>query len=277
MAVGQPVSEPCKSSEVQEVVLQPRLLMDGILPAIKTSTPAHEAAPWTINRVRTESSNVIKPVDALIVFLSLVLLFMLIGPAAGQDFKKLPPEGKKIDPTTRATLESRVEDIQGRINQFAKNSLNSETWRPDVEVLVRAVKLALTQNLFYRPTETKTAIELLDESERRLLAVQSGDRGLKLLGFSKTKLKKPQLLVGGFRSHIDNSIQPYGLVIPIGYEGIDVPYRTDVWLHGRGDSKTEIPFLHERLTNPGRYTPAQPPLTLTRPARRQIQVWKQPA
>ena len=118
------------------------------------------------------------------------------------------------------------------------------------EVLVRAVKLALTQNLFYRPTETKTAIELLDESERRLLAVQSGDRGLKLLGFSKTKLKKPQLLVGGFRSHIDNSIQPYGLVIPIGYEGIDVPYRTDVWLHGRGDSKTEIPFLHERLTKP---------------------------
>ena len=37
---------------------------------------------------------------------------MLIGPAAGQDFKKLPPEGKKIDPCTRATLESRVEDIQ---------------------------------------------------------------------------------------------------------------------------------------------------------------------
>ena len=257
MAGGQPVSEPCKSSEVQEVVLQPRLLLDGILPAIKTSTPTHEADPWTINRIRTESSNVIKPVDALIVFLSLVLLSMLIGPAAGQDFKKLPPEGKKIDPTTRATLESRVEDIQGRINQFAKNSLDSETWRPDVEVLVRAVKLALTQNLFYRPTETKTAIELLDESERRLSAVQSGDRGLKLLGFSKTKLNKPQLLVGGFRSHIDNSIQPYGLVIPIDYEGIDVPYRTDVWLHGRGDSKTEIPFLHERLTNPGRYTPAK--------------------
>ena len=157
MAVGQPVSEPCKSSEVQKVVLQPRLQLDGILPAIKTSTPTHEADPWTINRIRTESSNVIKPVDALIVFLSLVLPSMLIGPAAGQDFKKLPPEGKKIDPTTRATLESRVEDIQARINQFAKNSHDSETWRPDVEVLVRAVKLALTQNLFYRPNRNKNS------------------------------------------------------------------------------------------------------------------------
>ena len=40
-------------------------------------------------------------------------------------------------------------------------------------------------------------------------------------------------------------------MIPIGYEGIDVPYRTDVWLHGRGDSKTEIPFCMNGLQTRG--------------------------
>ena len=105
----------------QEVTLQPRLLMDGILPAIKTSTPAHEAAPWTINRVRAESSNVIKPVDALIVFLSLVLLFMLIAQQL-VNFKKLPPEGKNR-PHHLSHIGKPEEDIQGRINQFAKTVL----------------------------------------------------------------------------------------------------------------------------------------------------------
>ena len=85
--------------------------------------------------------------------------------------------------------------------------------------------------------------------------MQQGDRQLKLLGFSKDNLDKTQLLVGGFRSNIDNSIQPYGLVIPVGYAGTNIPHRTDIWLHGRGDTKTEIPFLHERMTRPGRYTP----------------------
>ncbi len=172
-----------------------------------------------------------------------------------QDFKRLPPEGKSIDTTVRAGLERRVSDIQGRVNVVAKTSQDTQDWLPDVEVLIRAVRLALTQNLFYRESETEIAGKLLDESERRLKAVQQGDRQLKLLGFSKDNLDKTQLLVGGFRSNIDNSIQPYGLVIPVGYTGTNIPHRTDIWLHGRGDTKTEIPFLHERMTRPGRYTP----------------------
>ena len=185
------------------------------------------------------------------------LLILLCPVTLAEEFKRLPPDGETIDPTVRATLESRVQDIQHRIGNLATTNSDPEDWQPDVEVLVRAVRLALKQNLFYRQAETEIANSLLDESERRLAAVKRGERRLKLLGFRKKNLDKPQLLVGGFRSNIDNSIQPYGLVIPIGYEGTDTPHRTDVWLHGRGDTKTEIPFLHERMTRAGRYTPAK--------------------
>ena len=99
-------------------------------------------------------------------------LLVLLGPVTlAQEFKRLPPEGKSIDPTVRATLERRVSDIQRRINIASGTSQDAQDWLPDVEVLVRAVRLALTQNLFYRESETEIADKLLDESERRLKAV----------------------------------------------------------------------------------------------------------
>ncbi len=67
---------------------------------------------------------------------------------------------------------------------------------------------------------------------------------------------QPQLLVGGFVSVIDDSVQPYGLVIPPGFAVSDrKPRRVDVWLHGRGDTKTEIPFLIERMSKVGQCAP----------------------
>lgn len=186
----------------------------------------------------------------------IVCLTVFMATAAlAQNYKQLPPEGQAIDPAVGKKLETRVEKLQQEINTLAVTDKNADSWQPDVEVLVRAVRLALEQNLFFRDSETEIAMSLLDETQRRLNAVKHGDRNLTLLGFQKTKTDRTQLLVGGFRSNIDDSIQPYGLVIPAGFQGRDTPYRVDVWLHGRGDTKTEIPFIHERMTKIGRYSP----------------------
>ncbi len=121
-----------------------------------------------------------------------------------------------------------------------------------MEVFLRAVRLAIDQNLFFKKSETEAAKQLLDEAERRLTAAAAGKRGLTLLGLSEAKTEQPQLLVGGFVSLIDDSVQPYGLVIPPGFDPArQTPIRLDVWLHGRGDTKTEIPFLTERMTKVG--------------------------
>src|SRR5262249_56937924 len=64
------------------------------------------------------------------------------------------------------------------------------------------------------------------------------------------------LVVRGYVSRIDGSVQPYGLVVPDSYRP-DAPYRhrLDVWLHGRGEKLTELNFLTERQAAPGTFTP----------------------
>ncbi len=173
-----------------------------------------------------------------------------------ETYKPLPPPGIEIDAEILASLANRVEQFQGDISKAVDLSQDAGLWRPDVEVLVRAVRLALEQNLFFKKSEPQIAAQLLDEAERRLQAAINGKRGLPLLGLAESPSDQPQLLVGGFTSRIDDSIQPYGLVVPAGYQRADSSkYRVDVWLHGRGDTKTEVPFLNERMTKVGQYAP----------------------
>ncbi len=181
----------------------------------------------------------------------------LVTGASGQGFKQLPPAGIEVDPQVLKTLSNRVKELQLRTELLAEDDSTATSWRPDVEVLVRAVRLALTQGGFYKQSETAIATKLLDEAERRLKAVAAGERGLVLLGLQAEVVDRPQLLVGGFRSRIDDSVQPYGAVIPAGFAVDDAKaHRVDVWLHGRGDTKTELAFLDERMNKLGQYTPA---------------------
>lgn len=185
-----------------------------------------------------------------------VLLLSLTVSGRAEQYKSLPPAGIEIKATDRQQLTDRVASIDQRMTDQAESSGDDSEWVPDVEVLVRAVRLALSQNIFYKPQEVKAADGLLDEADRRLKAVANGKRGLELIGFDGRRSKEPTLAVGGFRSAIDGSVQPYGLVVPAGYRGGQAKSRLDVWLHGRGDNKTEISFLTERMTKVGEYAPA---------------------
>ena len=170
-----------------------------------------------------------------------------------QTFKQLPPKGIDIDSAVRAKLTDRVADLKKRHATAVKKSGDPGNWSPDVLVLIRAVDLALTQNLFFKKSETKVATKLLDEAERRLSAAADGKRGIDLLAAGPKRVET-KLIVGGFVSAIDDSVQPYGLVLPESFKP-NKEYRLDVWLHGRGDTKLELAFLNERMTKPGFYTP----------------------
>ena len=58
----------------------------------------------------------------------------------------------------------------------------------------------------------------------------------------------------GYRSQLDGSVQPLGLVIP---ESLDLskPCPLYVWLHGRGDKMTELNFIRQRMNNAGQVVP----------------------
>ena len=52
------------------------------------------------------------------------------------------------------------------------------------------------------------------------------------------------LIVRGYVSRIDGSVQPYGLVVPDSFAP-DRPHkwRVDAWFHGRSETLSEVNFL----------------------------------
>ncbi|MEX2081121.1 MAG: 4Fe-4S binding protein, partial [Dehalococcoidia bacterium] len=65
------------------------------------------------------------------------------------------------------------------------------------------------------------------------------------------------LVVRGYVSKIDGSVQPYGLVIPASYDAKALHrHRLDIWCHGRGETLSELNFIRGRQTSVGDYAPA---------------------
>ncbi|MCE9631662.1 MAG: prolyl oligopeptidase family serine peptidase, partial [Planctomycetia bacterium] len=105
--------------------------------------------------------------------------------------------------------------------------------------------------------EVEQAERLLALGRERLAALRAGARGARLVVAGEARATEPRLAVGGFRSRIDGSLQPYGLVLPAGFDPADIrPRRLDVWLHGRGEKMSEVAFLTQRLGGVGEIAPA---------------------
>ncbi len=190
-------------------------------------------------------------------FIVWTLLSLGAGPLSAQDVRQasyppLPAAGQAPPAEVAAALRQRIDALRQAYQQQTLSA--SET--ADVEVLLRAVDLALQQKLFYSSKDIATATELLDRAQSRLEQLLAGERGIGLLQLAGEVLDQPQAVAGGFVSNIDDSVQPYGLVIPAGWSRDDnTPRRLDVWLHGRGDSQTELQFLRSRLQSTDPITP----------------------
>ena len=66
------------------------------------------------------------------------------------------------------------------------------------------------------------------------------------------------LVVRGYVSKIDGSVQPYGLVVPASYQpNSPHHFRLDVWCHGRGETLSELNFINGRQSSPRRVHAAE--------------------
>ncbi len=60
----------------------------------------------------------------------------------------------------------------------------------------------------------------------------------------------------GYVSKLDDSVQPYGLIVPASYRpGTATPHRLDIWFHGRNETVTELAFIDGRQKSPGQFAP----------------------
>ncbi len=164
--------------------------------------------------------------------------------------RPIPPPGVAIPEPDRAALEEKVRLLGTQIVALEKDLSKKPALAallPDVQIFHKAVDWALRYNEFFKVQETATAHNLLEEGLNRAKALREG---------TAPWTTQTGLVVRGYRSRVDDSVQPYGLVVPTGYQAEGpAPHRLDVWCHGRGETLSELNFIEGRRKSPGEFTP----------------------
>lgn len=164
--------------------------------------------------------------------------------------RQIPPPGIDVSAADRAELEAGIAALGTEI-ELLRESLKKKPAQlallPDVQIFHNAARYALQYNEFYKPEEIATAKKHLQQGMERAAALREG---------KAPWATQTGLVVRGYVSDIDGSVQPYGLVVPETYQSKSPhQYRLDVWFHGRGENLTELNFIADRQKNAGQFTP----------------------
>ena len=184
--------------------------------------------------------------------LALTSLVGADGPSdnAVDKVRPVPPKGISLADADRSALQAGVDGLGNEIDAL-REALKAKpdllALLPDVQIYHNAVRYALAHNEFYNIKEVPVAKKLVEQGLERTRQLRAG--------------KAPWdaatgLVVRGYVSRIDGSVQPYGLVVPASYQA-NTPhrFRLDVWCHGRGENLSELSFINGRQTSPGEFTP----------------------
>lgn len=171
------------------------------------------------------------------------------GPKDNQaaDVRPVPPPGVAVPDADRARLTEDLKKLRSAIDDAAKAQAKNPQLAdllPDIEIYHKAVDWALRYNEVHKLGELKSADELIAEGLQRAEQFKAGQAPW---------TKQKGLVVRAYRSKIDGSVQPYGMVIPESYAG--APTRLDAWCHGRGETLSELAFLDQRRKQTGQITP----------------------
>src|SRR5215471_9466950 len=166
------------------------------------------------------------------------------------DVRSIPPKGIEVSAADRAELEAGVDQLGKEIEEL-RVELRSKPalldLAPDVQIFHNAVRYALAYNEFFKPGEVTIAKSQIKQGLERARALREG---------KAPWTTQTGLVVRGYVSDIDGSVQPYGLVVPASYQqSLPFQYRLDVWFHGRNETLSEVNFINDRQKNPGQFTP----------------------
>lgn len=178
--------------------------------------------------------------------------FAQLGPggATASFTGSLPPKPTAdLFAEQHATLDKRLAEVTAAFQSVKKHPRAA-----DADIFLKAVRFALEFHEWYdKKAEDglKKANALLDEAAKRIDSLKA-DKTPWIDGTGQKVL--------GFYSKLDDSPQPYGVEVP---EGLEFgpgkkPVPMWIWLHGRGDTATDISFVYSRLMakKPGQFQPA---------------------
>ncbi len=186
-------------------------------------------------------------------FLSLTAPLCAQGPTDTPPDKEqpVPPKGIEVPAEERQQLQSRLDELGREIEKLQldlKGRADLLELLPDVQVYHKAVRYALQFGEFYDPGQFAVARALLGQGMDRVVQLRAG---------TPVWNTATGLVVRGYVSKIDGSVQPYGLVVPASWQpNSPHRFRLDTWFHGRGEKLTELSFINGRQKGAGEFVPA---------------------
>ncbi len=162
--------------------------------------------------------------------------------------RRVPRLGIEVSAEQRSELEAGLKKLRTAIDELRRTlPPERKSLLPDVEVFERAVRDALTYQEFFNKNDIQKGLNLLEVGQQRAAQLAAGEAPW---------TRQTGLVVRGYVSRLDGSVQPYGLVIPESYSFSGRSrYRCDLWFHGRGETLSEVNFLEQRMRQVGRYAP----------------------
>ena len=193
------------------------------------------------------------------------------APAVGTAIpRRLPPPGPALDDLVAKldadkaaafrAVPARLAALEARI---AATTFPDDAVRAEVAVFAKAIDFALDVGEWWEPAHLERATWALDEAERRLAALDAGRPGW----------RDGQYVALAYRSRLDDSLQPYGIVVPPGLDRTK-PAPVWIWLHGRGERDTDLHFLRAKSGKTGEFFPED--AIVLHPFGRYCNGWKGP-
>src|SRR5437879_3326231 len=157
--------------------------------------------------------------------------------------RQVPPRGINVPDETRKELEAGAQSLAREIESLRvglKEQPDKLELLPDIQIFHKAVDWALRYDELYRSNEVQTALALLSQGKERAARLRNGEAPW---------ISATGLVVRGYVSRIDGSVQPKALVVPASFAPTpDKIYRNDapgehcmdISLHGRDDHLAEL-------------------------------------
>lgn len=163
--------------------------------------------------------------------------------------RRIPGLGVEVPAAQKQQLEQGLAKLKASLDQLKKSKdARIRSLIPDVEIYHRAVRCALEYQEFFHEREIGSGLNLLKQGQERADQLSKGEAPW---------TRQTGLVVRGYTSKIDQTVQPYGLVIPDNYTfSGKSDYRCDLWFHGRGERLSEVNFISQQQRSRGQYTPA---------------------
>jgi predicted esterase len=165
-----------------------------------------------------------------------LLAVLLLGPVAAAQYD--PPDLKEPDAETLKAIKEKTHQLRTAVEALRKG-IKDDFKLTGVEVYLKAAEWIVRHKEWYTADSGKQTLAVLDRGLQRAEQAKAG----------KFAWHDPvnQTTVRGYRSRVDRSVQPYAVSFPADY-GKDPKkkWRTDVELHGRDASLTEVKFLFQR-------------------------------